>query len=801
MLKSYIITAIRNIKRQKLSSIINIFGLAVGIASFLIIYLYIKSELQYDKHWKDSKKIYRISESIDYGERAADYALSPFPLAPSIQEYFPEVNVTTKISRSRNYTTVEYKDKFFNITDVHFADTNFFKIFNYQFIEGNPDVAFKDPNNVVISLKTSKKVFGNNLALGKVLKIENQPYTISGVINSHEYESHLEPNILRSTLTFPEDYQKMLNGDWTLIGYYTYLKLNDEQSLYNFKSKLKDWHEKTIQPWLEKHELTYVIDFKIQALEKIHFLTQYDYDILSNTDNTNLYIFGYVSLFILIIVSINYINLATAKSAKRANEVGIRKIMGAQRRQLIFQFNGEAIIISILALILASLILESILPVFNNLTGKNLKLIRDISSLEDIGIGVVVTVLIGVISGLFPALVLSKYKALSIVGHNFFSKHRKTKSINYRKGLVIFQFIVTTAMIIATLVVFKQMRFMRKQNLGFDKNSLVIVEIPPGKELQQQLQVIESEMKKIPNVINTAISNDFPGFNHGRLTFYIDEDGKYRQEMINYYRVDDNFTDILDIKIKDGRFFSKDYPSDPQSAFVINEAAKKVFGQNPINQKVACGLGVDGQIVGITSNFNYASLHNSIEPLIYLYTPKSAHYLGIKIKESDIPSTLKSIEKTWKQFDSNHPYMYQFLDDHFNSQYNKEEKMQTIFGYFSILTILLACLGLYGLSSFMAEQKKKEIGIRKVMGSTSFIIVKNFVSQYLIWILVANVIAWPLSYFTMNKWLQNFAYRTNQGPYIFLTALFITLILTLGTISFHAFKAANANPADVLRDE
>lgn len=420
----------------------------------------------------------------------------------------------------------------------------------------------------------------------------------------------------------------------------------------------------------------------MEPLEEIHFLTQYDYDISSNADKKYLYIFGYVALFILLIVSINYINLATAKSSKRANEVGIRKIMGAQRKQLILQFNGEAIIISIMALIIACLITELFLPVFNNLTGKSLSLFKNASSLSNIGIALAVTVLIGIISGLFPALVLSKHEALSILGHNFFSKQGKTKSINYRKVLVIFQFMVTTAMIIATLVVFKQMRFMQKQNLGFDKDRLAIIEIPPGTELQQQLQVIQSEMEKIPNVIDAAISNDFPGFNHGRLTFYIDENGKYRQEMVNYYRVDDNFMNILDIKMQDGRFFSKDFPSDPESAFVINEAAKKVFGQNPIGQKLACGLGVDGQIVGITSNFNYASLHNSVEPLVFLYTPESARYLAIKIKGSDISGTLKSIEKTWKQFDSNHPYIYRFLDEQFNTQYQREEKCRPFLATF-----------------------------------------------------------------------------------------------------------------------
>jgi putative ABC transport system permease protein len=688
---------------------------------------------------------------------------------------------------------------------VHFTDTNFFKIFDFEFVEGNAQTALDAPDKMVISQQTARKFFGKNPAYGKTLKIGQRTYTISGVIQSNKHESHLRPNILRSTLLFPENYLQRLNRDWTLIGYYTYLKFPDDKALNHFQSRLEDWKKQTIQPWIEHHELTYILDFKLQQLETIHFLTEYDYDMASNTNPKYLYIFGYVALFILLIVCINYINLATAKSARRANEVGIRKTMGAQRKQLIGQFIGEALVVSFASLLVAGFLVELLLPAFNNLTGKELTFTRQLFSLKN-GTNLLVligaTLTLGLISGIFPAFILSRYKALSIMGQSFLTgKNKGRKSAKFRKGLVIFQFVVTSAMIIATLIVLKQMYFMRNQNLGFNKERMVIIEVPTGNEIQQQLESIQTEMKQQPGVKDAALSMDFPGFSHGRLTFYIEENGKFRQEMINYYRVDENFTNILDIGISKGRFFSKEFPSDPESSVVINEAAKKIFGDNPLGNKVKCGLGVNGKIIGVTENFNYASLHHHIEPLVFLYKPKMANYIGIKIDGNKIPSTLQSIEKTWKKFDTKHPYIYRFLDDQFDNQYKREEKMLRIFGYFSVLTILLACLGLFGLAAFMAEQKRKEIGIRKVMGSSTSNIVKRFVSQYLLWIIIANAISWPIAYWAMNQWLQNFAFRTNPELQIFLAAAFITLVLALGTISYHAFKAANTNPAEVLRDE
>jgi len=806
MFKNYLITALRNIRRQRLSSVINIGGLAVGMASFILILLYIKDELSYDRHWKDSHQVYRIGESIDYGDRDADYAVSPFPLAPSLKAYFPEIELATRISAASEYTPVNRNGQIFNIPHVHYADTNFFKVFNYRFVEGTPD-ALDQPNHVVLSLPTARKLFGEGSASGREIQIGSRSFQVAGVIDYSGSRSHLQPNILRSSLLFGGDYLKKLNGDWTYIGFYTYLKFRDQKGLEAFHDKLGEWHQATIQPWLEHHDLTYVIDFKTEPLQRIHFLTGYDYDMASNTDIKYIYIFGYVAAFILLIVSINYINLSTAKSANRANEVGIRKTMGAQKKHLVRQFLGESVMISLLAMVLGIILVELLLPVFNQLVDKDLTFTAQMagaSGLDTLVIVLSVTFLIGLISGIFPAFVLSRYRALRIAGKNFWNMQKSKTgplSLNLRKVLVVFQFMVTVSMIVATLVVFTQMHFMRSRDLGFDKERVVVIDIPADRNIRQQLDAIQTEMKKVPGVTDVSASVDFPGYKNSRLTFYIDEEGKYRQEMINMYRVDDRFADILGIDVVEGRFFSKDHPSDPASAFVINEAAKEIFGENPVGQKMACGLGVKGQIVGVTSNFNYSSLHNPIEPLVYLYKPGEARYLGLKIGAGNIPGTLKNIQAAWKNFDSPHPYAYRFLDAQFDSQYKREEKMVRIFGYFSILTILLACLGLFGLSAFMAERRRKEIGIRKVMGSNAGLILRSFLKDYTLWVLLANVIAWPLVYYLMERWLQNFAYRTPIPYYLFVAAAGVTLLLATATVSYHAWKAANTNPADVLRDE
>ena len=806
MFKNYFITALRFIRRERLSSVINIGGLAIGMASFILIFLYIRHEVSYDRHWQDLDRIYRISESIDYGERAADYASSPYALGPSLKSYFPAVEAFTRITASQSQTPVRVGKEVFNMDHVHFADSNFFKIFRYRFVEGSRD-ALKEPNNIVISREAGRKLFGEKSLMGREVTINKRSFKVAGVIDHSQEQSHLEPNIIRSTTLFGENYLQKIEGDWTYMMFYTYLKLDDVASLAEIKDGLPRWHLSTIKPWLENHELTYKLDFKLEPLSKIHFLTQYDYDVQTNTDVRYLHIFGYVAAFILLIVVINYINLATARAANRANEVGIRKTMGAQKKDLIRQFLGESLLTSLLALFFGILLVELLLPLFNGLLEKNLSLTKHLFSASGAGnllVIVAVMLLVGLISGIFPAFILSRFRALHIAGKDFWyirSGKGSGYSFNLRRGLVVFQFIVTTSMIIATLIVFHQMHYMRSQDLGFDKERVVVIDVPEDRDVRQQTDAIRSEMARLPGVSATSASDDFPGFSQGRVTFYIEKEDGYRQEMINYYRVDEQFADLLDIEITEGRFFSGEFPSDPTSAFVINEAARKILGEDPIGRRMVCGLGVNGKIVGVTENFNYSSLHNPIEPLVYMCNDDNSNYLALKIGGENISSTLEDIEQTWKRFDPQNPYIYSFLDQQFDSQYNREEKMLSIFGYFSVLTILLACLGLFGLSAFMAQRRRKEIGIRKVMGSDAGRIVRSFLKDYVKWVVLANIISWPLIYYLMSQWLQDFAYRTSLDWLLFMGATILTLILAMSTVGYHAMKAANTNPAEVLRDE
>jgi len=503
MFRNYLITALRYIRRERLSSVINVGGLAIGIASFILIFLYIRHELSYDKHWEDVGRIYRISESIDYGERAADYASSPYALGPSLNSYFSGIESFTRITASQSQTPVQVDGEVFNMDHVHFADSNFFHIFHFRFVEGSPD-ALKHPNNIVISTEAARKLFGDQSSMGREVTIDKRSFQVAGVIDHSQHQSHLEPQIIRSATLFGENYLKKIEGDWTYMLFYTYLKLEDPARLAEIKDGLQQWHLSTIKPWLETHELTYKLDFKLEPLSGIHFLTQYDYDVESNTDIRYLYIFGYVAAFILLIVAINYINLATARAANRSNEVGIRKTMGAQKNDLIRQFLGESILTSLLALFFGIILVELLLPVFNGLIETDLSLTESLFSragAANLLVIVAVVLMIGLVSGIFPAFILSRIRALRIAGKDFWyirSGKGSGYSFNLRRGLVVFQFIVTTSMIIATLIVLQQMQYMRTRDLGFDKERVVVIDVPEDRDVRQQIGAIRSEMDRLP---------------------------------------------------------------------------------------------------------------------------------------------------------------------------------------------------------------------------------------------------------------------------------------------------------------
>ncbi|MEE4196955.1 MAG: ABC transporter permease [Bacteroidales bacterium] len=807
MFKSYVLIALRGLRKQKRASLINIAGLAIGFASFIFIFLYIQSELSFDKHWPDSEKIYRVSESVDFGDRYTNFAVSPFPLAPSFQSYFPEIENTTRIAfgRTRLVKHNEYK---FMIDNIHYADDNFFSFFLHKFLEGSAVSALNGPDKIAISEEVKEKFFPGEEAIGKTLYIDTTAYMVSGVYACNQEESHLTPNILIPVSSFSQSMLDAYNRDWTLLFGYTYLKFQDKESIQSFKNKLPGWIEQTIKPWREQHELTLSLDFKLQALSSIHFQTDYDYDISSNTDKRYIYIFSFVCVFILLIASINYINLATARAIQRSKEVGIRKLVGAKRKQLIIQFLGESVLTATFALIVGCLIVELLLPSFNELTGKAIDLYSMLAHAKGrfqllliLGTGIG----IGLISGIFPAFVMSGYDPVSMIKQKF-EKSSKKKSNGLssellRKILVVLQFTLSVAMIIATLVVFMQMQYLRTRNLGFSSEHTLVLRYASQPQIIAQRNAIKQELEKHPGVLDVITSNDLPGYNHGRLTFYIDKDGAWEQEMVNYYRVDHDFEEMLDLKVTEGRFFSPEFPSDPNTSFVINEAARKVFGKNPIGKRVACGRGVDGKIVGVVENFNYKSLHQQVEPLVLLNKPEIMRFFAVKMDEGNMRSAMQHIKKVWTTFSTEYPYEYQFLDENFNEQYQQEQKMQTIFSYFALVTVFIASLGLFGLSSYMAVQRQKEMSIRKVLGSSATQVVKKFLGQFLIWVALGNMLAWPLAWWGLNTWLQNFAYHIELNVIPFVLAALLSLTVAIITVSFQALKTANSNPAEVLACE
>ena len=807
MIKNYFRIAIRGLVKYRQASLINIGGLAIGFASFILIFLYIQAELNFDKHWPDAEKIYRVSESVDYGDRYTDFAVSPFPLGPSFVEYFPEVEAATRLGFGRS-RLIRFEETKFMVDNIHYADANYFQFFPHEFLEGSAASSLDGPDKIAISEEVKEKFFPNKNAVGQSVYLDTIPYMVSAVYKETSGESHLKPQVLIPVSAISQAARDAYNRDWTRLFGYTYLQFKSPGSISDFKSKLPAWIEKTIQPWRELHELTLTLDFKLQSLPSIHFQTDYDYDVKGNTDKRYIYIFSFVCAFILLIAAINYINLATARAIQRSKEVGVRKLVGARRKQLISQFLGESIMIAVLAMLISFLVVELLSPLFNNLTDKNI----DLFNLLHTGAGrmqlliiVVTVVLIGLLSGIFPAFVLSGFHPVSMVKQQFGSSNkRRGKTVSsgfYRKALVVIQFAISVGMIIATLVVFMQMRYLQSRNLGFAGEQTMVVRYASQPHIIAQREAIKKELTDHPGVLEAITTNDLPGYHHGRLTYYIDRDGKWEQEMVNFYQVDHDFDDMLDLEVVEGRFFSPEFPSDPSTSFVINEAARTVFGKNPIGQRVACGFGVDGEIVGVVKDFNYTSLHQKVEPLVFMNKPERMRFFAVKLDAKQMKTAMEHVKKVWTTFSTEYPYEYEFLDANFNEQYQREEKMQTIFSYFALVTVLIASLGLFGLSSYMAVQRQKEMSIRKVLGSSEIQVVKKFLGQFLIWVTLGNLLAWPLAWWGLNAWLQDFAYHIELNAFPFALAALLSIVVAIGTVAFQALKTANSNPAQVLACE
>jgi putative ABC transport system permease protein len=802
MLKNYLKIAVRTLWKNKKLSAINIFGLAIGIGCSLLIFLFVQDELQYDRYHKDAAHIYRVVKDFinDDGSRIPD-ATTPGPLAAAMQKEIPEIEVITRIHPAWGGTArMEYDGKRITEDKVWRVDSSFFKVFTVPFIKGDAESALSDINSIVLTRTTAERYFGKEDPIGKVIKMNStDDVTVTAVIEDVPPQSHFHYDFLLSFRRLGPT----VDTRWGSYNYYTYVKVKPGTDIKTFESKIQGVYERNQE---ERYSAFYV-----QPLTDIHLTSKLKWELEPNGDKLYVYIFMVIGVFILVIAAINYINLSTAKSAMRAKETGIRKVSGAERTSLVFQFLLESVIICLGAGLIALAFTYAFLPTINELTQKQLEL-----SANPVVIGymALVIVFIGIVAGIFPALYLSSFKPVAVL-KGF--KLNERGALNLRKSLVVVQFTISIALIIGALVIVQQMNYLRSANLGFDKDQIIVVRNAGGLSKSDRSSFLNS-LKQISGVEKASTSGTVlgQGFNTTRLR----AKGAEQEQQLNFSSVDYDYLDVVGIEMKEGRSFSRDFPADSANngifggpleqrlgGIVINEQAVKEFGLGypAVGKQLVWSTDADTtyyvEVVGVAKDFHFTSLRNQIKPYGFLIFPRNQNNFTIKLEGSTIPNTVAKIESLWKQSFPEVPFEYIFMDETFAKMYTAEARFQKVFTSLVILGIIIACLGLFALAAFSAEQRVKEIGIRKVLGASVTHVVALLSKDFMKLVLISFALAIPLSVYAMQTWLEGFAYRVPIQWWVFVVAAVIAMLIAFLTISTQAIKAAIADPAKSLRSE
>jgi len=814
MFKNYLTLTLRSIWQNKLYSLINVIGFAIGISACILILLWVKDEQGYDSFHRKSQRIYRVLS----GEGSKLQPRTPHPMAQQMVMHFPEVEKAVTMSPlwgpglTRAEYAVRYEDIVFDEKGIFSVDTTFFEVFDFPFLAGNPNTALNEPMNIILTRETAQKYFGSvENAMGKTLKINNEAgFTVNGVIENVPKNSHFTFDFLISYVSMKQIDRQNNNGQlspyytWEDFGHYNYIVIKEGADAKSLEKKLNDWifvqnfiplNEKEIQRIKESG-----FHFVLQPMMDIHLRSNIIWELGTNGSIQYVYIFFCAAMLILIIACVNFMNLSTARSLKRAKEVGVRKTLGVQRRQLIIQFLFESALLTAIATLIALILVDLLMSVFNNFTGKELSL-NTLLNLKSIWVLIAGTLLVSIFAGSYPAFYLSSFIPYEVLKGKITSG---SSQVNVRKVLVIFQFAISIFLIICTFIIYRQIAFLKNRDLGFNQEQVVVVSMKDD-AVRSQYDAIRAAMLSNPNIIKVAAASGIPGgqFNQNSIRF----DGNDEDKSVFETFVTSDYFDLLELKTAGGRFFSDDFRGDTTASFVINEAAARLFGlKTPVDSSISyygdIYTNARGKIIGVVKDFNIHSLHKRAEPLIILLGRKSYFtYMLIRISTDNIPNTISFIDNTWKKFDNHHVFTYSFLNEVFESQYQGEKRMGTIFWIFALLAIFIASLGLFGLSNFMIEQRTKEIGIRKVHGAYVSDIMLIFARQFSSWVLIASLIAIPLGYFMAGNWLENFAYRTPMGVLVFVLAILIALVITMLTISYQALRTSRMNPVDSLKHE
>ncbi len=805
MLFNYFKIAFRNLIKHKSFSLINITGLAIGIASCVLILLFVQDELSYDRFHEKADRIVRVHTEGRLADNEFRMAVSPAPLAFTLVDEFPEVEAAFRM-RSYGFPVFRYGDKAFSEERVYWADSTIFDVFTVKFLEGNSETALTRPDALVLTESMRKKYFGDEPALGKIINSDRRnDFMVTAVIEDFPKNSHFHPDFFENL----SRYGNSRNTFWVSNNFYSYVVLKEGTSIDEFETKLEGLVQKYAAPQiqqfagqsfeeLKKQGAAY--RFKAQPLTSIHLYSNLEYEMEANSDAAYVYIFSLIALGILIIACINFMNLSTARSTTRAREVGIRKTLGSTKSRLVQQFLTESTILTLLAVVIAIFFINLMLPYFNEVSGKNLEF-SVFNNFVTLPLIVIFAIVVGLFAGLYPAFVLTSFQPANVMK----GASGKSGSRSWlRSGLVVFQFGISVFLFAGTFVVYSQMDYMQNKKLGYNKDQLIIIE--KTDDLFNRIPEFKQRLLENPNVLSVTNHQTVPGRGYGNTVYQIEGHGSNENHLFWQWFADYDLLETYQLEMAEGRFFSEEFPSD-SSGVVLNEKAVKALGlTDPIGKRL-----IDRDrnpentrympIIGVVKDFHFESMHSAIRPLAIFPIRFNGRLTAARISAQNISSTISFIEDTWKDFAFDQAFEYEFMDDEFERLYAAEQTTANLFTAFSMLAVFIACLGLFGLAAFITEQRTKEIGIRKVMGASTPGILMILLKEFSKWVLIANIIAWPLAYMGMSSWLENFAYRIDIGWSIFILSGLISLIISILTVSSQVIKAATSNPVKSLRYE
>jgi putative ABC transport system permease protein len=787
MLKNLIKTVVRHILKHFGYSVLNILGLTLGITSAIFLIIYVSDEVSYDRYHEKAERIYRVSTTIKEPDDQFTWIVAQIPFGPQVVHDYPEVQSFVRFINMPR-ALYKYEDKQFNEENFYYVDSTLFDIFSYKILKGEVKSALLAPKKIILTEKIANKYFGKTDPIGKTLTTGTDTYEVTGVIQDVPTNSHFRFDAIAARNNLPKQL-----GSWGNFGVFTYLLFPKNFDVKPFETKMQGMYDAYMKSIFGPLKIS--ITYHLEPVTRIHLFSTNAQEPEPTGSYTYVYIFAIVAIFLVLIAAMNYMNLATARSARRAREVGLRKVVGSRRGPLVLQFLSESMAFTLISLLISIILIIVLLPQFNVLAGKSFNFHVIYSPVVLLSL-LAVIVIVGILGGSYPAFFLSRFSPVTVLKGEII---QGSAGSMFRKILVVVQFTVSVIMIICTLIVFRQLNFLKTMDQGFDQKNVIGLQLNGA--MGSKYPVLKQGLLENPNIKYVTSTSNSIGEGSGKVIFKVETDQGMSDRAINFTVVDYDFIETLEIKILLGRNFQRDMPSDTLTGVVVNETFVKRMGwKDPVGKKVTLGNFINGRVIGVMKDYHQTGMYNGIESLLLIYRPLN-NIIYIKLGGTETTQTLSFIEQKWKEIFPNQPFVYQYLTERFNGQFRADEKRGFIFTFFTILAILIACLGLFGLASYMVEQRTKEIGIRKVFGANENTILGMISKDFLILVSIGIIIAVPVAYYLMSKWLENYVYRTKIGVPILLGAALLTILITFLTISYKAYQAAIMNPARALKAE